>query len=1258
MRIKALILCFTLIFSTIPTFNVFASTEVDEDVIYFCENFDSASGSTVSSMEFTPGKNEISVVGEDSGNKAALIQMKCTADSVSDAALIKRFNETKPTGKFVIEFDMKLEDLGGCSPRLALRSPESNGSEIYPIEITSGRVLGIGGVELIGSIAEGKYYKFALAFDIDKGTYDVYINGLRKKQGIDFKSSLTYKFDELFLILFNTRYASAGCKTKYWVDDIKVYKGKKPLSEDKFNSKSWELAINRDTSVSAEMVKYGTQDKLVLYENAPKALVNGDPTPIDSSNNAVVPFIVNGTTLLPARFIVESLGGTIEYDEVKRCATANIDGKTIVITEGSKTMLVDGEEKQLLEAARVKDGRFFVPLRALGEAVEKEVFWDKTGLIVLSDEEFKLNWRDDASYLTAIVASMIYERPSGNEILSKMKAKFPNNAHPRIMVDGNTFEELKRQIATNPTKKRWYDEIKKEADSYLDIEPVKFSTTAKDWTDYGVKLKDMAPCLALVYRIEGDKKYADRVIAEMEQWVAQDKWAHYSMLGLGRAANGFGFAYDWLYDVIPDDLKTQIKEKLKDEFFAEVFKDYYNITPRDRSYSWTLGKYGDNWNTTINSGVIMLALAFGDEVGYEDMCAEALTEAVISLEAAFNQLGPDGAWYEGAGYWTPTVEGMVWAMESLRNACGTDYGLFNAPGMKFAGNYLYEMSASSGIFNFNFANYRGYPCPILLYYADRLGDTSLKKIAIDHYEKFKGETGIYMTADALILSGELPPEDMEVSLPLDSYYRGVEAVSMRSSWDPTKELYAGFHSGYNGAQNAQLDIGTFVIESLGERFITDFGPENYTLTPYIFQAYMNRAEGANAYIVNPSEDIMDQVKEAYCYFDRYETNEVSAYAITDMTAAYGNKLKSAKRGMKMTNNRTAVILQDEIVANEPSDIYWGMHTPATVTLSEDKKTAILEIRGNRMEAKIMSEQGEFSLDKPVSLPESFQLAGQTEHPGVTKLAMRFKDATNVNIAICFTPLGYADNVDIKYPKMAKLDDWCLDEVGEAPTTIVPDMSDVVLDELKIDGKMVNNFNPDTKTYNHTVDSRTGPVPTVTATSKYPIDIKYPDTWPGNIKLEVTSEGGTIEYEIIVNAPPETPYDHSHNELKPIAWDVDILSQPENGPDSSMDHNFDTRMALATPNYVIYDLGEEKNIDKVVMSFYNGAARKTMFDIEISNDNENWTKVFDGESSGKTIKYEYFNIGMQKARYIKINGKGTSTGEAWLSITEMRLFGAK
>jgi hypothetical protein len=56
------------------------------------------------------------------------------------------------------------------------------------------------------------------------------------------------------------------------------------------------------------------------------------------------------------------------------------------------------------------------------------------------------------------------------------------------------------------------------------------------------------------------------------------------------------------------------------------------------------------------------------------------------------------------------------------------------------------------------------------------------------------------------------------SLPKDAFFRGVDVVFMRSSWTDPNALFVGFKGGDNAANHSNLDLGTFVLDALGERW--------------------------------------------------------------------------------------------------------------------------------------------------------------------------------------------------------------------------------------------------------------------------------------------------------------------------------------------------------------------------------------------------------------------------------------------------------
>ncbi len=134
-------------------------------------------------------------------------------------------------------------------------------------------------------------------------------------------------------------------------------------------------------------------DKLVLKVDNPLASVDGKPSYIDPANNEVAPIVEDGRTLVPVRFIAESLGAEVAWDDATQTATLKKDTTSVSITIGQNKMTVNGREVALDVPAQLKNERTLLPLRAVSDALGKQVLWggDESGLIVIADEEQKLS---------------------------------------------------------------------------------------------------------------------------------------------------------------------------------------------------------------------------------------------------------------------------------------------------------------------------------------------------------------------------------------------------------------------------------------------------------------------------------------------------------------------------------------------------------------------------------------------------------------------------------------------------------------------------------------------------------------------------------------------------------------------------------------------------------------------------------------------------------------------------------------------------
>lgn len=89
------------------------------------------------------------------------------------------------------------------------------------------------------------------------------------------------------------------------------------------------------------------------------------------------PVIESGTTLVPLRQIFESLGASVSWNDAAGQITAQRDLTSITLTVGSNEARVDNKKVSLLVPPKIIDGRTLVPLRFISESLGATVLWDQ-----------------------------------------------------------------------------------------------------------------------------------------------------------------------------------------------------------------------------------------------------------------------------------------------------------------------------------------------------------------------------------------------------------------------------------------------------------------------------------------------------------------------------------------------------------------------------------------------------------------------------------------------------------------------------------------------------------------------------------------------------------------------------------------------------------------------------------------------------------------------------------------------------------------
>jgi hypothetical protein len=276
-----------------------------------------------------------------------------------------------------------------------------------------------------------------------------------------------------------------------------------------------------------------------------------------------------------------------------------------------------------------------------------------------------------------------------------------------------------------------------------------------------------------------------------------------------------------------------------------------------------------------------------------------------------------------------------------------------------------------------------------------------------------------------LLSREFSPP------PLARLFRGSEAVTLRGSWSDPDTTFVGFKAGRNDANHGQLDIGDFVLDALGQRWAMDFGRDDYNLPGYFgkqrWDYYRLRAEGHNTLVINPGAG-PDQVLTS-TPIKRLVSEPGRAFAIGDLTSAYGKAVRRVERGVCLLNG-CDVLVQDEIEWNEreagkPLDLWWFMHTQASIRgLQGEGHRATLERGTDRLEARILEPAGAQFVSLPAEpLPGSPKPAKQANNDRYRKLTIHLPEVKALRLVVWLSPVSGEAGTGDAVPEVVPLDKW-------------------------------------------------------------------------------------------------------------------------------------------------------------------------------------------------------------------------------------------
>ena len=570
---------------------------------------------------------------------------------------------------------------------------------------------------------------------------------------------------------------------------------------------------------------------------------------------------------------------------------------------------------------------------------------------------------------------------------------------PRLVLNADLEKLVRSKLKTDAVIQNMYKAVQANAAEIQKLPMLERKLEGRRLLGVSREMLRRINMLGMVYRIEKDGKILKRINEEIVAVCKFKDWNPSHYLDVGEMSMAVAIALDWTAGKLP---KATI-EMAKTALIEKGIKPSYN---EKGNTGWVKGH--NNWNQVCNGGMIAASIAIAEKD--PELAAKTISRALDGMVYALVQYQPDGVYPEGSTYWAYGTSFSIMTAAMLESAFGTDFGIAAYPGLKESAVYRVLMNTPSGWY-YNFAD-----C------GDKRGDGGDVALA---WFAYKTGNKAFFEKERFLKPTEELGELSRISgaaLVWMSQYVEKEGVKVPQNWkgdgsnpiviftggenDP-HNYYFGGKGGRGTTSHGNMDAGSFILELNGVRWSIDPGNQSYNpLEQAGFDLWNSTQKGQRWTLLTKSNyghstlTVNDSlfINNGQATLMNFQDGKTPS-ATFDLTAVYGEKLKSAKRTF-LKDSPLSVIIEDNIETSEKTkSITWQMLTQAEVEFV--KGGAILKQDGKTLKLKNLSH------------PE-LQLSVVSLYPAPLKLDRQMEGLKRIEIRIpAWTIQGGKTNIKVR-----------------------------------------------------------------------------------------------------------------------------------------------------------------------------------------------------------------------------------------------------